>query len=51
MENTLTTLVRKLIPDGGFAMVWSIKGILLAIYLLLCNLAWRSDKQRDIIAK
>ena len=51
MENTLTTLVRKLIPDGGFAMVWSIIGILLAVYLLLCFLAWLSDKQRDIIAK
>ena len=51
MENTLTTLVRKLIPDGGFMMVWSIVGILLAVYLLLCLLAWLSDKQRDIIAK
>ena len=51
MENTLTTLVRKLIPDGGFMMVWSIIGILLAVYLLLCFLAWLSDKQRDIIAK
>ena len=51
MENTLTTLVKKLIPDGGFVMIWSIVSILITLFLILCFLAWLSDKQRDYIGK
>lgn len=51
MENTVTTLVRKLIPDGGFVMIWSIVSILITLFIILCFLAWLSDKQREYIGK
>ncbi|MCQ2966574.1 MAG: DUF2726 domain-containing protein [Alphaproteobacteria bacterium] len=51
MENTITTLVQKLIPNGGFVMIWSIVSVLISLFLILCFLAWLSDKQREYIGK
>ncbi len=51
MDTTLTMLVKKLLFGNGIYLIGSIIALLIVGYVILCVLAWVSDKQRDIIAK
>lgn len=51
MDTTLTALVKKLLFANGIYLVGSIIALLVIGYIVLCVLAWLSDKQRDIISK
>lgn len=51
MDTTLTTLVKKLLLGNGIYLIGSIVALLIIGYVVLCVLAWISDKQRDIIGK
>ena len=51
MDTTLTALVKKLLFANGLYLVGSIIALLVIGYIVLCVLAWLSDKQRDIISK
>ena len=50
-ETTLMSLVQTLLSDNGLYLMATIIGLLLGGYIILCLLAWISDKQRDIISK
>ncbi len=51
MDTTLTAFVKKLLFGNGIYLIGSIIAALIVGYVILCILAWISDKQRDIIAK
>lgn len=51
MDTTLTAFVKKLLLGNGIYLIGSIIAALIVGYVILCVLAWVSDKQRDIIAK
>lgn len=51
MDTTLTMLVKKLLLGNGIYLIGSIIALLIIGYVILCILAWISDKQRDIIGK
>ena len=50
-ETSLMSLVQTLLSNNGVYVMATIIGLLLGGYVLLCLLAWISDKQRDIISK
>ena len=50
-ETTLMSLVQTLLSNNGVYVMVTIIGLLLGGYIMLCLLAWVSDKQRDIISK
>ena len=50
-DTTLMSLVQTLLSNNGVYVMVTIIGLLLGGYVLLCLLAWISDKQRDIISK
>ena len=50
-ETSLMSLVQTLLSDNGVYVIMTIIGLLLGGYVMLCLLAWISDKQRDIISK
>ena len=51
MDTTLTILVKKLLFGNGLYLIGSIIALLIIGYVILCILAWVSDKKRDIISK
>ncbi len=51
MDTTLTALVKKLLWGDGLYLIGSIITLLLIGYVVLCFVAWVSDKQRDIISR
>ncbi|MBR1777515.1 MAG: DUF2726 domain-containing protein [Alphaproteobacteria bacterium] len=50
-ETTLISLVQKLLSNNGVYLIGTIIGSLLLGFVILCLLAWISDKQRDIISR
>lgn len=50
-ETSLMSLVQTLLSNDGVYVITTIIGLLLGGYVILCLLAWVSDKQRDIISK
>ena len=50
-DTTLMSLVQTLLSDDGVYVIATIIGLLLGGYVILCLLAWVSDKQRYIISK
>ena len=50
-ETSLMSLTQTLLSDNGVYVMKTIIGLLLGGYVVLCLLAWISDKQRDIISR